>query len=74
MVSLALYGGYITRVLKWTHEEGHEKSHGLTSAEVTDPLVFGGMLFGAMLPYLFSAFTMKSVGLAAKLMVENINE
>ena len=50
------------------------KEHGLTSAEVTDPLVFAGMLFGAMLPYLFSAFTMKSVGLAASLMVENINE
>jgi Na+/H+-translocating membrane pyrophosphatase len=30
-----------------------------------DPLVFSGLLIGAMLPYLFSAMTMKSVGKAA---------
>lgn len=69
LVSLALYGGYITRVHKWTSVPGNDEAHGLTTAEITDPLIFGSMLFGAMLPYLFSAFTLKSVGLAAALMV-----
>jgi len=32
---------------------------------ITDPLVFSGLLVGAMLPYGFSAMTMKSVGKAA---------
>merc|ERR1712087_3944 len=34
--------------------------------------VFGSMFFGAMLPYWFSALTMKSVGKAASDMVEEI--
>jgi Na+/H+-translocating membrane pyrophosphatase len=37
-----------------------------------DALVFTGLLIGAMLPYLFSAMTMKSVGLAALEMVEEV--
>lgn len=39
-----------------------------------DSLVFAGLLIGAMLPYAFSAMTMKSVGHAAKVMVINIRE
>jgi len=39
---------------------------------ITDPLIFAGLLLGAMLPYAFSAFTMKSVGKAAKGMVEEV--
>lgn len=34
--------------------------------------VFAGLLFGAMLPYWFSAMTMKSVGKAALAMVEEV--
>jgi len=30
-----------------------------------DALVFSGLLIGAMLPYAFSAMTMKAVGIAA---------
>jgi inorganic pyrophosphatase len=37
---------------------------------MTEPEIFAGLLIGAMLPYLFSAFTIKSVGLAAQGMVE----
>jgi len=40
--------------------------------EITDALVFSGMLIGAMLPYAFSAMTMKSVGTAALQMVKEI--
>jgi len=35
-----------------------------------DPMIFTSLLFGAMLPYAFSAFTMKSVGLAADGMIQ----
>ena len=33
--------------------------------EILDPLTFAFLLIGAMLPYWFSAMTMKSVGTAA---------
>ena len=36
------------------------------------PQVFSGLLYGAMLPYWFSAMTMKSVGKAALAMVEEV--
>lgn len=72
LVSLALYGGFITRITVWTNaqEAGSTASkHGLHNPVITDPLIFAGLLIGAMLPYAFSAFTMKSVGKAAKGMV-----
>ena len=36
------------------------------------PQIFAGLLVGAMLPYWFSAMTMKSVGKAALAMVEEV--
>lgn len=63
LTSLALFAAFITR-------------SGLNSTasgvQLLDPMVFGGLLFGAMLPFIFSAFTMKSVGDAAKDMVEEV--
>jgi len=35
-------------------------------------MIFTSLLFGAMLPYAFSALTMKSVGLAALGMIEEV--
>mmetsp|Transcript_11362 Transcript_11362/g.13452 ORF Transcript_11362/g.13452 Transcript_11362/m.13452 type:complete len:789 (+) Transcript_11362:72-2438(+) len=61
LVSLALFGSYVTTA-------------GL--AENTTSLlncrVYAGLLVGAMLPYWFSALTMKSVGVAALAMVEEV--
>jgi len=37
-----------------------------------DPFIFSGLLLGAMLPYVFSAMTMKSVGRAALDMVNEV--
>ena len=37
-----------------------------------DPLLISSLLFGAMIPYAFSAMTMKSVGQAAQKMVNII--
>ena len=67
LVSLALYGAFITRA-----KEGNENP--ITSIEITDPWVFASLLIGAMLPYAFSAMTMKSVGMAAQEMVEEVRE
>jgi Na+/H+-translocating membrane pyrophosphatase len=65
LVSLALYGAFITRAQ-------HAASNRLGTVQVIDGWVFGSMLIGAMLPYWFSALTMKSVGRAAEKMVVNI--
>jgi H+-translocating diphosphatase len=62
LVSLALYGGFL-------HNSGLEFSSLISMAQ---PEIFAGLLLGAMLPYLFSAFTIKSVGKAAQGMVAEI--
>ena len=56
LVGLALFGAFITRV------EGK-------SVDILQPLQFCGLLIGAMLPYAFSALTMKAVGDAADKMM-----
>ena len=66
LVSLALYGAFITRSRNATNQ------HPIKSIEVTDPWIFCMLLIGAMLPYAFSAMTMKSVGAAAQEMVEEV--
>ena len=63
LVSLALFGAFVTRA-------GIQYQ----DASILDPKVFPGLLVGAMLPYWFSAMTMKSVGKAALAMVEEVRE
>lgn len=57
VVSLALFGAYTVRA-------------NIVIVDVLDPWTFTGLLIGGMLPYAFSALTMKSVGIAANDMVE----
>ncbi|MGI6108786.1 MAG: sodium-translocating pyrophosphatase [Eubacteriaceae bacterium] len=45
---------------------------GLAVIDILDPTVIIGMMIGAMLPYLFSAMTMESVGDAANKMIEEV--
>ncbi|MCO5560495.1 hypothetical protein L7F22_014110 [Adiantum nelumboides] len=59
LVSLALFGAYVSRA-------------SLQSVDLLSARVFIGLLVGAMLPYWFSAMTMKSVGKAALSMVEEV--
>ncbi|MQL93608.1 hypothetical protein Taro_026249 [Colocasia esculenta] len=59
LVSLALFGAFVSRA-------------GLKSVDALTPKVFIGLIVGAMLPYWFSAMTMKSVGSAALKMVEEV--
>merc|ERR1712238_431769 len=42
----------------------------IKEVDILDPWVFTGLLFGAMMPYAFAAWTMKSVGKAANEMVK----
>ncbi|MGB1834132.1 MAG: sodium/proton-translocating pyrophosphatase, partial [bacterium] len=44
----------------------------MASISLLDPLVLTGLFVGAMLPFLFSAMTMKSVGKAAFDMIEEV--
>ncbi|GIT70845.1 MAG: hypothetical protein Ct9H300mP28_06590 [Pseudomonadota bacterium] len=44
----------------------------MESINLLDPLVLTGLFVGAMLPFLFSAMTMKSVGKAAFDMIEEV--
>eukprot|EP00920_Eleutheroschizon_duboscqi_P005728 GHVT01013470.1.p1 GENE.GHVT01013470.1~~GHVT01013470.1.p1 ORF type:complete len:741 (+),score=65.82 GHVT01013470.1:978-3200(+) len=57
LVSLALFGAYTVRA-------------GIKQVDILDAWTFTGLLFGAMMPYAFSAMTMKSVGMAANDMVK----
>jgi len=45
---------------------------GLKSISLLEPMVIGGLFLGAMLPFLFSALTMNSVGKAAYQMIEEV--
>merc|ERR1719235_3042702 len=63
LVGLALFGAFVTRL----NDAG---AH--LAVDLLDPITFAGLLVGAMLPYWFSAMTMKSVGLAANAMVLEI--
>jgi inorganic pyrophosphatase len=59
LVSLALFGAFVSRAE-------------IQTVDVLTPKVFIGLIVGAMLPYWFSAMTMKSVGSAALKMVEEV--
>ena len=61
LVGLALFGAFVTR-------------SGLAETDVSlvSPLIFASLIFGAMIPYWFSAMTMKSVGQAANEMVKEV--
>lgn len=45
---------------------------GLSDISLLDPMVIAGLFIGAMLPFLFSALTMQSVGKAANQMIEEV--
>jgi len=58
LVSLALFGAYITRV-----EQLQSTPNYIVNA--IDPITFSGIMVGAMLPYAFSALTISAVGESA---------
>ncbi|WP_242866803.1 sodium-translocating pyrophosphatase [Abyssisolibacter fermentans] len=50
----------------------YTKAVELTNINLTDPTVIAGLLIGGMLPFLFSAITMKAVGKAAFSMIAEV--
>ena len=65
LVGFALYGAFMhTCFTIGTLKQG--------DLSFDDPLIFTSLLFGAMIPYAFSALTMKSVGLAAHGMIDEV--
>jgi len=64
LTSLALFAAFITIAEKLRGEP--------ISMSLLDPLVFTFLFVGAVLPFLFSAMTMKSVGKAAFAMIEEV--
>merc|ERR1740133_449900 len=61
LVSLALFGAFCVRAE-------------VTNVNILNAWTFTGLLMGAMMPYAFAAMTMKSVGVAAKKMVEHVRQ
>lgn len=59
LVALALFGAFVTRT-------------GITIVNILEPIQISCLIIGAMIPYAFSALTMKSVGTAAEKMCEEI--
>ncbi|MEF9921871.1 MAG: sodium-translocating pyrophosphatase [Anaerovoracaceae bacterium] len=59
LTALALFASYATVT-------------GLTTVSLLEPIVIIGLFIGAMLPFLFSALTMNSVGKAANEMIEEV--
>lgn len=66
LVALALFGAYITRIA--------DADPTAFNVNILEPFTFAGLLFGAMLPYAFSALTMTAVADAANAMIEEIKE
>ncbi len=61
LVAFALYGAFVTRTQ-------------IHSLNLNSAIIFSGLLFGSMIPYIFSAMTIKAVGKAAGSMVEYIRQ
>jgi len=70
LVSLALFGAFTVRAAVVI--SGTKAIQAKDLVNVFDPWVFFGLIIGSMLPYWFSAMTMKSVGFAAQEMVKEV--
>lgn len=70
LVSLALYGAFVVRIRKAMSGDNQVLTN--VDVQILEPLTFAFLLVGSMLPYWFSALTMKSVGEAAMQMVHEV--
>lgn len=68
LVGLALFGAFIKRSTSSLSNIGAPA----LDSSLLDALVFSFLLLGAMIPYWFTALTMKSVGVAAMAMVKEV--
>ena len=68
LTSLALFAAFITASNSLLESAGRD----MVSVDLLDPLVYTSLFIGAVLPFLFTAMTMKSVGKAAFDMIEEV--
>lgn len=59
LTALALFAAFLTRAQ-------------VPALDMLQPIVFAGLMVGGVLPFLFTAQTMKAVGLAANAMIEEV--
>jgi len=67
LVSLALFGAFVTRIRISSNDEVFADG-----VNMLEPLTFAFLIIGGMIPFAFAAMTMKSVGLAAMEMVNEV--
>ena len=72
LTSLALFGGFLTASENLLKEANGDDYSLIATINLLDPIVFTSLFIGAVLPFLFSAMTMKSVGAAAYDMIEEV--
>jgi len=72
LVSLALFGAFVTRIGDASKDAGDSPVLFAAGVNMLEPLTFAFLVIGGMIPFWFAAFTMKSVGLAAMEMVEEV--
>jgi K(+)-stimulated pyrophosphate-energized sodium pump len=68
LTSLALFAAFITASNSMLESKGMDG----VSVNLLDPVVYTSLFIGAVLPFLFTAMTMKSVGKAAFDMIEEV--
>lgn len=67
LVSLALFGAFVTRI-----REASSDTIFSAGVNLLEPITFAFLIIGGMIPFAFAAMTMKSVGLAAMDMVNEV--
>merc|ERR1711865_596492 len=72
LVSLALFGGFQARVSSHLDQTPTFGASSTIVIDILQPVTFAFLFIGVMLPYAFTAFTMKSVGVAANEMVKEV--
>ena len=70
--ALVLFAAYYQDILYFSAKEGNPLSGVNVDFSLTNPYVIVGLFIGGLLPYLFGAWAMQSVGRAASSIVEEV--
>ncbi len=70
LAAIVLFSSY-TEELQ-THINTQAGMHGFINFDLSSPFVLAGLFIGGLIPYLFGAFAMESVGYAGGLVVEEV--
>ncbi|MEM9600319.1 MAG: sodium-translocating pyrophosphatase [Pseudomonadota bacterium] len=70
--ALVLFAAYYQDILYFSAQEGNPLSGVSVDFSLTNPYVIVGLFVGGLLPYLFGAWSMQSVGRAASSIVEEV--